>query len=70
MTMESEKLVIELNYRNEIIDESNKEQPFNSRKMFELLPETPVVYITDNGRQVRAKFLGKGENLRWHDARI
>jgi len=42
MTMESEKLVIELNYRNEIIDERNEAEPFNSLKMFELLPETVV----------------------------
>lgn len=42
MTMESEKLVIELNYRNEIIDERNEAQPFNSRKMFALLTETVV----------------------------
>ncbi|MBU0675073.1 MAG: hypothetical protein KJ950_10555 [Proteobacteria bacterium] len=42
MTMESEKLVIELNFRNEIIDERNEAEPFNSRKMFDLLPETVV----------------------------
>ena len=42
MTMESEKLIIELNYRNEIIDERIEEQPFNSHKMFDLLTETVV----------------------------
>jgi DNA mismatch repair ATPase MutS len=38
--MESEKLIIELNYRNDIIDERNEDQPFDSRKMFDLLTET------------------------------
>lgn len=40
MSMESEKLIIELNYRNYIIDERNRDQPFDSRKMFDLLTET------------------------------
>jgi DNA mismatch repair protein MutS len=40
MSMESEKLVIELNYRNDIIDERNENQAFDSRKMFGLLTET------------------------------
>lgn len=40
MSMESEKLVIELNYRNDIIDERKEGQPFDSRKMLSLLTET------------------------------
>lgn len=40
MSMESEKLVIELNYRNDIIDERKEDKPFNSRKMFGLLTDT------------------------------
>ncbi|MEN8136434.1 MAG: hypothetical protein ABFS18_13005 [Thermodesulfobacteriota bacterium] len=40
MSMESEKLIIELNYRNDIIDERNEEQPFDSHRMFALLTET------------------------------
>ena len=42
MSMESEKLIIELNYRNDIIDERNEDTPFDSRKMFNLLTETVV----------------------------
>ncbi len=37
---DSEKLIIELNYRNKIIDERNREEPFSSEKMFNLLPAT------------------------------
>jgi len=37
---DSEKLIIELNYRNKIIDERNREEPFSSEKMFDLLPAT------------------------------
>jgi DNA mismatch repair ATPase MutS len=40
MSMESEKLIIELNYRNDIIDERNADQPFDSRRMLALLTET------------------------------
>ncbi|MEW6428149.1 MAG: DNA mismatch repair protein MutS [Thermodesulfobacteriota bacterium] len=40
--MDSEKLIIELNYRNKIIDERRKDAPFDSRKMFDLLPETII----------------------------
>ncbi|MBU0479557.1 MAG: DNA mismatch repair protein MutS [Proteobacteria bacterium] len=40
MSMESEKLVVELNYRHAIIDERDPERAFSSRKMFDLLPET------------------------------
>ena len=42
MSMESEKYIIELNYRNDIIDERSEEQAFDSHKMFTLLPETVV----------------------------
>ena len=42
MSMESEKYIIELNFRNDIIDERNEEQAFDSRKMFALLPEAVV----------------------------
>lgn len=42
MSMESEKLVIELNFRNFIIDERDEDKPFNSRKMLDLLTETVV----------------------------
>ncbi len=38
----SEELIIELNYTDEIIDERDEESPFNSKKMFDLLPETVV----------------------------
>ena len=38
--IDSEKLIIELNFRNEIIDERNRTTPFDSRKMFNLLPPT------------------------------
>jgi DNA mismatch repair ATPase MutS len=40
--MESEKLIIELNYRNDIIDERKEDQPFDSRRMLGLLTETVV----------------------------
>jgi len=40
MSMDSEKLIIELNYRNDLIDERNEKQPFNSSKMFDMLPES------------------------------
>ncbi|MFN2366422.1 MAG: DNA mismatch repair protein MutS [Desulfurivibrionaceae bacterium] len=42
MSMESEKLVIELNFRNDIIDERKEDQPFDSRAMLALLTETVV----------------------------
>ncbi|MBU0484002.1 MAG: hypothetical protein KKB30_05765 [Proteobacteria bacterium] len=38
--MDSEKLIIELNYKNQIVDESRQPEPFSSHKMFDLLPET------------------------------
>ena len=37
---DSEKLIVELNYRNKIIDERNRQEPFSSEKMFDLLPAT------------------------------
>ena len=37
--MTSDKLIIELNYRNRFIDERRKE-PFDSRRMYELLSGT------------------------------
>ena len=40
--IDSEKLIIELNFRNEIVDERNRIAPFDSRKMFDLLPATVV----------------------------
>jgi DNA mismatch repair protein MutS len=40
--IDSEKLIVELNFRNEIVDERNRTAPFDSRKMFELLPPTVV----------------------------
>jgi DNA mismatch repair protein MutS len=40
--IDSEKLIIELNFRNEIVDEKNKAMPFDSRKMFHLLPATII----------------------------
>ena len=39
---ESEELILELNYKNEIICEKMETGVFNSEKMFELLPETIV----------------------------
>jgi hypothetical protein len=41
-SMDSEKLIVELNYKNEIIDERKKAGSFNSEKMFALLPESIV----------------------------
>lgn len=41
-TSDSEKLIIELNYRNEIVDERNLAEPFSSHRMLLLLPETIV----------------------------
>jgi len=38
--IDSEKLIVELNFRNEIVDERNRTAPFDSRKMFDLLPAT------------------------------
>ncbi len=38
----SEQLIIELNFADEIIDERNEASAFNSKKMFDLLPETVV----------------------------
>jgi|GEM_PF-7068119 len=40
MTIDSEKLVIELNYRNDFIQETREGTFFDSRKLFDLLPET------------------------------
>jgi hypothetical protein len=40
--LDSEKLIIELNFRNEIVDERNRTAPFDSRKMFDLLPATVI----------------------------
>lgn len=39
--MNSDKLILDLNYRHTIIDERH-DKPFNGKKMFDLLPETIV----------------------------
>ncbi len=38
--LDSEKLILELNFRNDIIDERRPKKAFDSQKMFKLLPET------------------------------
>jgi len=40
--MDSEKLILELNYRNDLIDERRKDAFFKNRKMFDLVPESIV----------------------------
>ncbi len=40
--IDSEKLIIELNYKNEIVNERNPTEAFNISKAFDLLPETIV----------------------------
>ena len=40
--MDSEKLIIELNFRNKIVDERLAPNAVSSRKMMELLPETVI----------------------------
>ena len=40
--MDSEKLILELNFRNDLIDERQKDSYFKNRKMFDLVPETIV----------------------------
>jgi DNA mismatch repair ATPase MutS len=40
--IDSEKLIIELNYKNEIVDEKLKDNVVSTRKMLDLLPETVV----------------------------
>lgn len=40
MDIESEKLIIELNYKNKIVDERLRDKGFDSRKMLGLLPES------------------------------
>lgn len=40
--IDSEKLILELNYKNEIVDESLKGNVVSTRRMLELLPETVV----------------------------
>ncbi len=40
--IDSEKLIIELNYKNEIVDEKLKNNVVSTRKMLDLLPETVV----------------------------
>ena len=40
--VDSEKLLIELNYTNEIVDERLSDQAFNSKKMLDILPETII----------------------------
>ncbi|MEJ2688577.1 MAG: DNA mismatch repair protein MutS [Deltaproteobacteria bacterium] len=42
MTMDSEKLILELNFRNDLIDERQKNSYFKNSKMFDLVPETIV----------------------------
>ncbi len=39
---DSEKFIIELNYKNEIVDERQQDAAVSSRKMLDLLPETVV----------------------------
>jgi len=41
-TVDSEKLIIELNYQNEIVDEASKDNAVSTHKMLDLLPETVV----------------------------
>ena len=41
-SMDSEKLILELNFRNDLIDERQKDAYFKNRKMFDLVPETIV----------------------------
>ena len=41
-TVDSEKLIIELNYRNNIVDERQIDNEVSSRKMFDLFPETLI----------------------------
>ena len=40
--LDSEKLIVELNYRNEIVDERERTDSFRWQKMLDLLPETVV----------------------------
>lgn len=40
--VDSEELIIELNYRNDLVDERLSDERFNSHKMFDLLPESCV----------------------------
>jgi len=40
--VDSEKLIIELNYMNKIVDERLQERAVSTKKMFDLLPETVV----------------------------
>ena len=40
--VESDGLIIELNYKNDLVDERLSGERFNSRKMFDLLPESIV----------------------------
>jgi DNA mismatch repair ATPase MutS len=40
--VDSEGMIIELNYKNDLVDERLSDERFNSRKMFELLPESIV----------------------------
>ncbi len=42
MSMDSEKLILELNFRNDLIDERRKDSYFKNSKMFDLVPETIV----------------------------
>lgn len=41
-TVDSEKLIIELNYMNKIVDERQDNDAVSSRKMFDLFPETVI----------------------------
>ena len=41
-SVDSEKLIIELNYKNDIVDERQVDNVVSSRKMFDLFPETLI----------------------------
>jgi len=41
-SMDSEKLILELNFRNDLIDERQKDAYFKNSKMFDLVPESIV----------------------------
>ncbi len=56
MTIESEKLMIELNFGNGFIDETSKDEPFDRRKLFDLLPETVVDKRTLNLVEIHELF--------------
>ncbi len=53
---DSEKLIIELNFRNSLIDERQEPASFDSRRMLELLPESIVDKRTLNLCQIHELF--------------